>query len=109
MRGGSIGWASGGWVANLYMNYVGPYQNTTPLNTTISTRISPWATFDAGIGYTFGDKSWTGLKGTRIALNAQNLFDRDPLLVLTNNYASYDPQQANVLGRMVTLQLSKSF
>lgn len=110
LRGrGSVTWVNGPWVANLFMNYVGSYKNTTPLNNSVSTRIAPWTTFDAGLSYTFRDDLWKGLAGMRISLNAQNLFNRDPPLVLTNNYASYDPQQANILGRIVTLQLAKSF
>ncbi len=106
---GSIGWTDGSLGANLYVNHVGPYKNTTPLNNTVSTHVAPWTTVDAGISYSFGENSWAGLKGTRISLNAQNLFNRDPPLVLTNGYASYDPQQANILGRIVTIQLAKSF
>ncbi len=110
LRGrGSINWSKGPWNANLFMNYVGSYRNTTPLNSSVSTRVAPWVTFDAGLSYRFGDDLRQGLAGTRISLNAQNLFDRDPPLVLTNNYASFDPQQANIFGRIVTLQLAKSF
>jgi iron complex outermembrane receptor protein len=106
---GALGWMNGPWNANLYMNYVGSYKNTTPLNTTVSTHISDWITFDAGVTYTFDGEIWSHLKGARVSVNAQNLFDRDPPLVLTSNYTSYDPEQANVLGRIVTLQLTKSF
>jgi iron complex outermembrane receptor protein len=106
---GALGWMNGPWNANLYMNYVGSYKNTTPLNTTVSTHISDWITFDAGVTYTFDGELWSHLKGARVSVNAQNLFDRDPPLVLTNTYTSYDPEQANILGRIVTLQLTKSF
>lgn len=106
---GSINWTDGAWGAGLFMNYVGSYTNTTPLNNTVPTKVSSWETFDAGLSYSFGANSWSGLQGTRISLNVQNLFDRDPPLVLTNGYTSFDPQQANILGRIVTVQLNKSF
>jgi iron complex outermembrane recepter protein len=106
---GAVSWMNGPWVANLYMNYVGSYKNTAPLNNTMSTHISDWITFDAGVTYTFDGELWSHLKGTRLSVNAQNLFDRDPPLVLTNSYTSYDPEQANILGRIVTLQLTKAF
>jgi iron complex outermembrane recepter protein len=105
---GAVTWMNGPWVANLYMNYVGSYKNTTPLNNTVSTHVSDWITYDAGVTYTFDDDLFNELKGTRLSVNAQNLFDRDPPLVLTNTYTSYDPEQANILGRIVTLQLTKS-
>jgi iron complex outermembrane recepter protein len=106
---GSVGWINGPWAANLFMNYVGSYKNTTPLNTTVSTHISDWITFDAGVSYSFGDDVWEGFKDMRLSLNAQNVLDRDPPLVLTSGYASYDPSQANILGRVVTIQFTKSF
>jgi iron complex outermembrane receptor protein len=102
-------WMNGPWVANLYMNYVGSYKNTAPLNNSVSTHISDWITFDAGVTYTFDGEIWSHLKDTRLSVNAQNLFDRDPPLVLTNSYASFDPEQANIFGRIVTLQLTKNF
>ena len=106
---GSLGWSDGSWMANLFMNYVGSYKNTTPLNTSVSTHISDWITFDAGVSYNFSDDVWEGFKDTRISLNAQNLLDRDAPIVLTTNYTSYDPEQANVLGRIVSVQLTKDF
>jgi iron complex outermembrane receptor protein len=106
---GAVTWMNGPWVASLYMNYVGSYKNTAPLNNKISTHVSDWITFDAGVSYSFDESLWSGLKDTRLSVNAQNLLDRDPPLVLTNSYTSYDPENANVLGRIVTIQLTKSF
>lgn len=104
-----ITWMNGPWIANLFANYVGSYKNTTPLNTSVSTHVSDWTTFDAGVTYSFDGSLWKHLENTRLSLSAQNLLDRDPPLVLTSGYTSYDPEKANVLGRIVTLQLTKNF
>jgi iron complex outermembrane receptor protein len=106
---GGVNWMNGPWDANLFMNYVGSYKNTTPLNASVSTQVSDWITFDAGVTYTFDGSFWKHLENTRLSLNAQNLLDRSPPLVLTSNYTSYDPEMANVLGRIVTVQFTKSF
>lgn len=105
----AVTWINGPWTANLFMNYVGSYKNSAPLNNTVSKQISDWITFDAGVAYRFDESLWSGLKDVRLSVNAQNLFDRDPPLVLTNSYTSYDPEQANILGRIVTLQFTKNF
>jgi iron complex outermembrane receptor protein len=107
-RGGAT-WMNGPWMANLFMNYVGSYKNTTPLNTTVSTHVSDWITFDAGVAYSFSGDVWEGFKGTRLSLNAQNVLDRDPPLVLTSGYGSYDQTQANIFGRILTVQITKDF
>jgi iron complex outermembrane recepter protein len=106
---GGVTWMDGPWVANLFMNYVGSYKNTTPLNTTVSTHVSDWITFDAGVTYTFDSSLWKNLEDTRLSLNAQNLFDRSPPLVLTNGYSSFDPEKANIFGRILTVQFTKNF
>jgi iron complex outermembrane receptor protein len=106
---GGITWMNGPWVANLFMNYVGSYKNTTPLNTSVSTHVSDWITFDTGVTYIFDQSLWKGLENVRVSVNAQNLLDRDPPLVLTSSYTSYDPEKANIFGRIVTLQFTKDF
>jgi iron complex outermembrane receptor protein len=105
----TLTWMNGPWVASLFMNYVGSYRNTTPLNNTVSTHIASWNTFDTGVAYSFGDDVWEGFKGARLSLNAQNVFDRSPPLVLTNGNASFDAEQANILGRILTVQITKKF
>ncbi len=50
-------------------------------------KIDPYVTFDLTLGYDFGfDEPLLGaLKNVRISATAQNLFDRDPPLVITSN------------------------
>jgi iron complex outermembrane receptor protein len=111
----AIGWSDGAWAANFAMNYVGSYLNDLPVTiagvTQPKNQIPAWKTFDAGLFYQLPkESSW--LSGLRLSFNIQNVFDRDPPVVLsTNNNAAFafDPQSANVLGRVYSAQLSKAF
>ncbi|WP_306394152.1 TonB-dependent receptor domain-containing protein [Telluria beijingensis] len=116
MRGrAALAWTQGQWNAGLAMNYVGSYLNDLPLTiggvTQPRVEIDAWKTFDLNLAWRSPAKTgaWGGV---RFSLNVQNLFDRDPPVVLsTNNNAAYafDPQNANVLGRVVTVQMTKAF
>jgi iron complex outermembrane receptor protein len=115
-----VSWNRDFWTAGLFMNYVGSYTNDVPIaiNGVIQpvSKVKSWETFDAHLAYTVpkGDGMWGG--GYRISLNVQNLFDRDPPTVFsangnieTSQRFGFDAQNANVFGRMGTLQISKSF
>jgi iron complex outermembrane receptor protein len=107
---GNVTWFHGPWVANLYMNYVGSYQNNVPPPGIAQQSVPAWVTFDASVSFDLGkvvDSNWT--RRLRVAVSAQNLFDRDPPLVLTGGYSAFDASNANPLGRIVTLQFTKDF
>lgn len=106
---GNVTWSQGGWTANLFVNYTGGYENNTPIAGQKNARIPAWITFDAGLSYAFDDTLWSGLNDTRLSVNVQNLFDRAPPTVLSVNNLSYDPNMANIYGRIITVQLTKDF
>ena len=72
-------------------------------------KVPSWTTFDLGLSYmvpqTVG-QAW--LKGVRASLNIQNVADKDPPVVLTTGSA-FDGNVHNVLGRVWSLQITKSF
>ena len=69
--------------------------------------MASWTTFDLDLGFDFGAIYQSGfMQNTRVSLSAQNLFDRTPPLVLTSGGAAFDGNNANVFGRIVTLQLT---
>ena len=111
LRGrGNVGWASGSWSANLFVNYVGSYLNNVPLQGRPNQTVPAWVTLDASIGFQVPkDAPMKLLRGVRASLSIQNLTDRDPPLVLTSTFQGFDPSNANVFGRMATLQLTKAF
>lgn len=108
---GQIGWSLGRFSANLFVNYVGSYTNTLPLEGEPESEVPAWTTLDLGINYAI-PMGEGPLGGLRLGVNVQNLTDEDPPLVLTevgNSYGAYDPSNANILGRIISLQVTKQF
>ncbi|HWU04015.1 MAG TPA: TonB-dependent receptor [Novosphingobium sp.] len=112
LRGrGQIGWSRNGLAANLFVNYVGSYTNTIPVTGSSPSKVPSWTTVDLGLNYTVPAQS-SLLKGVRLAVNIQNLFDLDPPVVLTQtstSYGTFDPSNANIYGRIISLQVTKAF
>ena len=98
--------------AILAANYIGSYLN----NATITvggvkypdTKVPSWTTFDAGLAYTVPDTAWEALRGVRVAVNVQNLTDKDPPIVLSGTNA-VDLNNHNVFGRVWQFEFTKSF
>ncbi len=104
---GTLGWSRGALSATLFADYTGRYVNNDPLAGRPIAQIASWTTFDLNLGLNFGALYHSGfLHRTRIALSAQNLFDRNPPLVLTAAGASFDANNANIFGRIISLQMS---
>jgi iron complex outermembrane receptor protein len=105
----SLGWNRGPWNTTLFTNYVGRYLNNTPIAGEPDQQVASWTTFDLNVGFDFGKLDNPGwLKGSQVSLSAQNLAGRDPPLVLTAG-GVFDPNNANVYGRIITLQAAKKF
>lgn len=107
IRGRAI-WNDGGFGAALFVNYADGYTNRT---TAPAQRVTSWTTFDLNLSYAFG-RDHGPLKGLRLALNATNIFDAD------SPYVSYvtgpltvgfDAENASPFGRIVALQVTKSW
>lgn len=99
---GRLGWSSGGFSANAFVNYIDGYDNqvVTPVE-----QVSSWTTVDLTISQRIGDEA--GERGLNLALSIINLFDRDPPYLTNRSNTSalgYDPEKANPLGRMISLQ-----
>lgn len=105
-------WTDQEFGANLFVNYVGSYLNNATI--TINgvkqpeTKIPAWVTFDLGLNYTVKDEGGI-LGGLRASLNFQNLFDKEPPIVISTSNSSVDFQNANAFGRMITFQIAKVF
>jgi outer membrane receptor protein involved in Fe transport len=100
-------WNFGPWAATGIANFTGSEVNTYQPDLP---HVSSWTTFDAQLSYR---SVLPGpLAGIQAALSVQNIFDRDPPFVLFDQYVPglhYDPLNASVLGRFITLRLSKEF
>lgn len=107
---GGLSWGRGPWSAGLFINYTAAYRDNRPGN---DRRVSSFTTFDGGIAYALDSSPMPLLRGLRIALHANNLFDADPPRLGLEQGATrgigYDPVNATGRGRTVSLQLRKSF
>lgn len=105
---GRATWQKSGFSAALFANYVDSYINRTAAT---PQRVSSWTTFDLNLAYDFA-RSRGPLSGLRVSMNATNIFDRDLPYVsyFVGTYtAGFDGENANPLGRMVSLQLTKKW
>lgn len=101
---GRFGWATGGFSANAFVNYIDGYLNqvVTPME-----RVGSWTTFDLSISQRIGGGDGVEGRGLRLSLGITNLFDKDPPYVNNRSVSSalgYDPEKASPLGRMMSLQ-----
>ena len=68
-------------------------------------------TVDARIAYDFGKRAGL-LSGLTLAVSAQNLFNRDPpstAIVLVDRDMGFDGTNANPLGRLIAVELVKTW
>lgn len=96
----SATWTHGPVSMTSAVNHVGDLKSET------GRRIAPWTTVDL-------QGRWQGkvlaAQGLSLTLNVQNLFDKDPPFYDNPLAIGYDPANADPLGRMVSLQLSKTW
>lgn len=106
----SVGWSKGPLNATLFMNYTGNYRNDSPLEGQPWTEIPSWVTWDLNLAFNFNALANPGMfQDAGISLSFQNLFARNPPLVLTAVGGAFDANNANIYGRIMTLQLTKKF
>ena len=99
-----MGWSTGRFSANAFVNYIDGYTNqvVTPIET-----VSSWTTVDLSVSQRIGGSGGGDDRGLQLGLSIQNLLDRDPPYVNNRSNTSalgYDPEKANPLGRMISIQ-----
>ena len=92
-------WSFEDWGGRIGLNYVDDYRTLT------NVKVASWTTVDAQIRWSPSGRF--GLDGVDIALSAQNLLDEDPPFYNNPQGFGFDPANATVLGRVVSLQLTK--
>jgi iron complex outermembrane recepter protein len=105
---GRAGWSNASWTVSAFVNYLDSYTNLTNVT---PERVRSATTVDAQLAYRI--PAATGLlSGLRVAISATNIFDRRPPYAAYNLgivATGYDPDNASPLGRVVSLQLTKSW
>ena len=102
----TFAWTRDGLTTFAALNHTNSYKNN--LVGEENEDIDAWTTVDASVFYLFGDDSGV-FGGTRIGLSVTNLFDEDPPFATTSDGLNYDPANANPLGRVLSISLSKSW
>ena len=108
----NFGWQKGGWSALAYVNYSNPYNiprsQLPPTSPDQYLSIASYTTVDLTLRYDTGDGEGA-FRNIALTLNATNLFDKDPPLVLNlgTTPVRFDPQNASPLGRVVSAQITK--
>ena len=109
---GMLSWSLRGWTVQGTVNYTGAYRDVTYAP---ARRVDSWTTLDINVGYRVdGGSGW--LANTQVNLGINNAFDERPPFV--NQYEmptgsvgsgalGYDPANANILGRQLSLQAVK--
>ena len=109
---GNIGLSRGNFASSLFINYVDSYESD---ETGVLEPVDSWTTVDINAAYRFDDGRHNAmLNNLRLSLNIVNLFDEEPPFVdqfrgLSRVGQNYDGANANALGRVVSVQLEKSF
>lgn len=103
-------WSRDGWSAAAFVNYVDDYTDNQLVAAPV--KVSSWTTLDLGLGYRF-DESANWFNGVSIRFNAQNVLDEAPPRILDRASAygnpGYDTENANPIGRLLSLTISKAW
>lgn len=104
------GISHGGFDGTLGLNYIDDYTNTID---NARPNVESWITVDLSLSYEFDDDAADALRGARLSLSVQNMFDEDPPFLSGGsastafNPIGFDPANANPLGRLVVFGLTK--
>ena len=106
---GNLSWSLRGWTVQSTVNYTGAYRDpgSVPVRT-----VDCWTTVDVNIGYRVdGGSGW--LANTQSNFGIINVFGQWPPFVnqfdLTSGIFGYDPANASLLGRQVSLLVVKKW
>jgi iron complex outermembrane recepter protein len=104
---GKLSWSLKGWTVQSTVNYTGAYRDPASVP---ERGVDSWTTVDINVGYRVdGGSGW--LANAQFNLGINNALDQRPPFVnqfdLTSGTFGYDPANASLLGRQVSLQVVK--
>jgi iron complex outermembrane recepter protein len=101
---GSASWARRGFAVSSAVNFANSYRDTISVP---NRDVAAWTTLDLQLRYDTEGDSPAWLEQTRFSLNAQNVFNT-PAPFLNNSVGvGYDQENANLVGRLVSFEISK--
>lgn len=107
---GGLTWTMGGWSVSGFVNHADGYlDDRRPARVAVAAH----TTVDLNLAYSVPGDATSPLRGTRVALYVENLFDNHPPRLAPDPTGTagvgYDPINATVRGRYMALQLRKSW
>jgi outer membrane receptor protein involved in Fe transport len=107
---GQLGWTYGALDSNVFVHHSSGYTNTFP-NLGFGTRdpehVDSYTTVDANVTYTFASPSRV-LNKVRVAVGARNLFNAK-FPFIDYDTGPFDPTRVDPRGRVIYLDITKSF
>ncbi|MGE4097513.1 MAG: TonB-dependent receptor [Hyphomonadaceae bacterium] len=94
----SLGWQRDALSGTFSVNYADDYRDPA-----YGRRVDSWTTVDASLGYRLDDN------GVEARLNVRNLFNEAPPFLNNPIGIGYDPENADPLGRFISVQISKTW
>jgi iron complex outermembrane recepter protein len=101
---GSVSWDRRGWGTSIYANFSSSYRDTV---SDPNRNVRSWTTVDAQIRY-MSDRNGAGpLSHLEFAISAQNVFNSSPPFLNNPLGVGYDEENADLIGRLVSLDVRK--
>lgn len=105
---GQIGWEGNALSVVAFVNHTAGYENK---NVSPTAPVDSWTTVDVNLSLDVGERSNSSLaRGIILSLGVTNLFDANPPIVENNlSEIDFDGANANAVGRLVTLNVTKKW
>lgn len=104
---GGMSWQRGGLSASGIVNFLSPEKDAAA---TPSATVASWTTVDANLAYAVGPGRGL-LSGVKLSVAATNLFDKLPPRTHSQSVTlpHFDPTNASIVGRFVSVTVSKAW
>jgi iron complex outermembrane recepter protein len=107
----SLGWQRQAWATSLFLSHADSYTDNRIVAAPVP--VGSYTTVDARVAYDFKERVQSGfLAGLTLSACAQNLFDRVPprtAVIFDFRDLGFDPTNANPMGRLLAIDLVKSW
>jgi len=100
----SLSWSQGGQRLELSQQYSSRYRDTASHP---NRRVEDWSTYD--LQWSYGWETHSAWSGTRLGLSVHNVLNENPPFLNNSVGLGYDAENADLLGRVATISLKRSW
>jgi len=101
---GSLSWQRARWGASLFVNFDGGYRDTLSVP---NKSIAAFTTVDIQLRYGINSAKDSFLANTELSITAQNLLNSSPPFFNNPFGVGYDPENADLTGRILSVNVRK--